>query len=124
MLLGVIKLTIFISIFEILPLILFYGAIILIIYIYIKDKFQNQHSILKTHPVLGRLRYIFEMIGPEFRQYWFLNDKEGRPIDRDTQETIAKAGKYANTVMGFGRSEEHTSELQSRGHLVCRLLLE
>src|SRR5690625_3726229 len=28
-------------------------------------------------------------------------------------------------VAGFiGRSEEHTSELQSRGHLVCRLLLE
>src|SRR5690625_6229884 len=27
--------------------------------------------------------------------------------------------------IGFGvRSEEHTSELQSRGHLVCRLLLE
>src|SRR5215208_2506787 len=25
---------------------------------------------------------------------------------------------------GAGRSEEHTSELQSRGHLVCRLLLE
>src|SRR5436305_14911572 len=28
-------------------------------------------------------------------------------------------------MMGtFGRSEEHTSELQSRPHLVCRLLLE
>src|SRR5690625_5747147 len=26
--------------------------------------------------------------------------------------------------MGWLRSEEHTSELQSRGHLVCRLLLE
>src|SRR5439155_4997144 len=25
---------------------------------------------------------------------------------------------------GDARSEEHTSELQSRGHLVCRLLLE
>src|SRR5690625_5367569 len=25
---------------------------------------------------------------------------------------------------GWWRSEEHTSELQSRGHLVCRLLLE
>src|SRR5439155_19271361 len=25
---------------------------------------------------------------------------------------------------GWDRSEEHTSELQSRGHLVCRLLLE
>src|SRR5271166_7172625 len=27
-------------------------------------------------------------------------------------------------VPQLGRSEEHTSELQSRGHLVCRLLLE
>src|SRR5437660_3610860 len=27
-------------------------------------------------------------------------------------------------LTGIDRSEEHTSELQSRGHLVCRLLLE
>src|SRR5437870_7650534 len=27
-------------------------------------------------------------------------------------------------LQDVGRSEEHTSELQSRGHLVCRLLLE
>src|SRR5207253_10637297 len=27
-------------------------------------------------------------------------------------------------IVPVGRSEEHTSELQSRGHLVCRLLLE
>src|SRR3989442_5959280 len=30
----------------------------------------------------------------------------------------------ANPVPGMVRSEEHTSELQSRPHLVCRLLLE
>src|SRR5690625_6496897 len=29
-----------------------------------------------------------------------------------------------STVSRSYRSEEHTSELQSRGHLVCRLLLE
>src|SRR5690625_2869007 len=34
-------------------------------------------------------------------------------------QTIAKHGMLKAT-----RSEEHTSELQSRGHLVCRLLLE
>src|SRR5690625_6861924 len=28
------------------------------------------------------------------------------------------------SVRCWDRSEEHTSELQSRGHLVCRLLLE
>src|SRR5437870_11352798 len=27
-------------------------------------------------------------------------------------------------IVDVARSEEHTSELQSRGHLVCRLLLE
>src|SRR5207253_9807097 len=30
----------------------------------------------------------------------------------------------AARLQSIARSEEHTSELQSRGHLVCRLLLE
>src|SRR5690625_7014333 len=34
-----------------------------------------------------------------------------------------KAGAKKVTILTL-RSEEHTSELQSRGHLVCRLLLE
>src|SRR5690625_6309394 len=32
--------------------------------------------------------------------------------------------KEYNKFVDLDRSEEHTSELQSRGHLVCRLLLE
>src|SRR5690625_1182150 len=39
--------------------------------------------------------------------------------DRNNQPNVDSAG---GTL--FSRSEEHTSELQSRGHLVCRLLLE
>src|SRR5690625_5755669 len=31
---------------------------------------------------------------------------------------------FAFACNTYNRSEEHTSELQSRGHLVCRLLLE
>src|SRR5690625_2099363 len=31
---------------------------------------------------------------------------------------------YSDAIQMLNRSEEHTSELQSRGHLVCRLLLE
>src|SRR5690625_4045550 len=38
-----------------------------------------------------------------------------------TTVTMAQPAWDNNT---WGRSEEHTSELQSRGHLVCRLLLE
>src|SRR5437660_7269965 len=33
-------------------------------------------------------------------------------------------GTYTELYPNILRSEEHTSELQSRGHLVCRLLLE
>src|SRR5690625_4862815 len=38
---------------------------------------------------------------------------------------VPGSGSFALIIgMASGRSEEHTSELQSRGHLVCRLLLE
>src|SRR5690625_7064811 len=36
----------------------------------------------------------------------------------------AEGQKAVLAHLGVTRSEEHTSELQSRGHLVCRLLLE
>ena len=51
-------------------------------------------------------------------------------IDKIQSESINLADTFAftGTVTGAGgtntRSEEHTSELQSRLHLVCRLLLE
>src|SRR5690554_7422234 len=45
------------------------------------------------------------------------------------QQAIASATHWALYALAVamplsGRSEEHTSELQSRPHLVCRLLLE
>src|SRR5690625_6981528 len=58
-------------------------------------------------------------------------------VNREMTETIADLrDDYVECVTDRGlpnrltsrftgkRSEEHTSELQSRGHLVCRLLLE
>src|SRR5439155_25300551 len=43
-------------------------------------------------------------------------------------ESAAEAAEVVKwckfTTSAASRSEEHTSELQSRGHLVCRLLLE
>src|SRR2546422_7444159 len=38
--------------------------------------------------------------------------------------TTAEGARLFDCVSGMWRSEEHTSELQSRLHLVCRLLLE
>src|SRR5690625_6791579 len=39
-------------------------------------------------------------------------------------EEVSTQKVVLGTVNNAERSEEHTSELQSRGHLVCRLLLE
>src|SRR5207253_7217533 len=41
------------------------------------------------------------------------------PLPAPVQRTSSR-----RPVCRMARSEEHTSELQSRGHLVCRLLLE
>src|SRR5690625_5473166 len=45
--------------------------------------------------------------------------------DDTTEDLVFPFGQLvADLSQMMTRSEEHTSELQSRGHLVCRLLLE
>src|SRR5439155_13066841 len=46
------------------------------------------------------------------------------PIDSTVYLRITLETHVGDWISGRLRSEEHTSELQSRGHLVCRLLLE
>src|SRR5690625_2449041 len=48
-------------------------------------------------------------------------------VDDEVDRYTRTRGDVDDLVADLGfqqRSEEHTSELQSRGHLVCRLLLE
>src|SRR5207253_10449232 len=44
--------------------------------------------------------------------------RKGPPV------SVPGLGSHVSSWLAPPRSEEHTSELQSRGHLVCRLLLE
>src|SRR5207253_7786423 len=56
-----------------------------------------------------------------------LKNGGGLSIGRDAVESGGSSGggkEIARVIRRDRRSEEHTSELQSRGHLVCRLLLE
>src|SRR5690554_7429240 len=52
-------------------------------------------------------------VGPGMTAKWFEDPNDQLPVFEG-----------ANFTTPFLRSEEHTSELQSRPHLVCRLLLE
>src|SRR5687768_17923963 len=53
----------------------------------------------------------------------FITDEVGRLID-DLKHELNGADSDEAALVRVARSEEHTSELQSRLHLVCRLLLE
>src|SRR5206468_7789071 len=59
----------------------------------------------------------------------FCDHGAGRTADQERRKKVAerenKRKRRAGEQAGHGeRSEEHTSELQSRSDLVCRLLLE
>lgn len=73
-----------------------------IAYIYQKDNHQKQHAVLRNFPLLGRVRYMAEHVGPELRQYLFSGDNEGLPFSRIQYEDIVKAGKYNDRLIGFG----------------------
>src|SRR2546422_1172034 len=49
---------------------------------------------------------------------------QSSPFQAPFRPAIICTGKQYGRASGRKRSEEHTSELQSRLHLVCRLLLE
>lgn len=88
-----------ISDFFIIPIILF-------IWIWMRDEKQEEHSVLRNYPVIGKLRFIFEKIGPELRQYLFLNDREELPFSRREYEQAVMSGKYKSRTMGFGSKRD------------------
>ncbi|NNL67320.1 MAG: FMN-binding glutamate synthase family protein [Myxococcales bacterium] len=70
--------------------------------IWFLDQRQDQHAVLRNFPLLGRIRYLLEHIGPELRQYLFDGDREGKPFSRDEYGTVVFAGKYLKTLVSFG----------------------
>ncbi len=75
---------------------------IALLFLQIMDKKQKQHAILRNFPVLGRVRYITEKVGPELRQYLFDGDNEGKPFSREDFLHVVLPGKYLSNVIGFG----------------------
>lgn len=67
-----------------LPTIIFGGLSALGIY----DLTQQRHAICRNYPIIGRLRFFFEFIRPEIRQYLLEEDNAQIPFSR----TPAHAG--------------------------------
>lgn len=84
--------------------------ILLLVRVYVHDAKQKEHSILRNYPVLGKVRYMMEKVGPEFRQYLFLNNNEGKPFHRREFEYVYKAAKYNSRMIGYGSERDFDEE--------------
>lgn len=68
----------------------------------LRDLLQRRHSILRNYPIIAHMRFIFEAIRPEMRQYFFEDDKDGRPFSRDKRALIYQRAKKVLDKRPFG----------------------
>ncbi len=66
------------------------------------DMYQSKHTIRRNFPLLGRLRYLLESLGPEMRQYFIETDTEGRPFNRLQRSLVYERSKKAIDSQPFG----------------------
>jgi glutamate synthase domain-containing protein 2 len=59
----------------------------------IRDVRQKRHSILRNYPVIGHLRFFFEFIRPEMRQYFIESDNEAAPFSRQQRSLVYQRAK-------------------------------
>src|SRR3712207_7510891 len=83
-------------------------------------------TLFRSHPYPDLVTRMQSVISKEIK--WQLQEKEGRDYPDYLVACIGGGSNAAGTMYHYiddsRRSEEHTSELQSRQYLVCRLLLE
>jgi len=68
----------------------------------LRDFFQSRHAILRNYPITAHLRFLFEKIRPEMRQYFFEDDKNGLPFPRDKRAIVYQRAKGALDKRPFG----------------------
>ena len=66
------------------------------------DMLQPRHSILRNYPIMGHLRFLFEGIRPEIRQYLIENDQDEEPFSRDERSIIYQRSKGVEDKRPFG----------------------
>lgn len=73
----------------------------------IRDVFvQKKHTISHNYPIVGHLRYLFESIGPEIRQYFIASNREELPFNRIERGWVYASAKGENNYEGFGTDRD------------------
>ncbi len=70
------------------------------------DMSQHSHAVLRNYPILGHIRYFFEMIRPEIRQYLIESDNEEVPFSRESRAIVYQRAKNVEDKRPFGTKEK------------------
>ncbi len=71
----------------------------------IRDVTQPKHAILRNYPVLGHMRFLFEGIRPEIRQYLIESDQDEQPFSREQRSLVYQRAKGQEDKRPFGTQE-------------------
>jgi glutamate synthase domain-containing protein 2 len=88
------------------PTVIASGVVAALIGLATYDVIRRRHTILRTFPLIGHLRFLLEAVGPELRQYIVTNNDEERPFSRDQRRWIYTSAKRTSTYFGFGTDKD------------------
>lgn len=75
----------------------------------LRDSLQGQHSVLRNYPLIGHLRFLFEFIRPEIRQYFIESDNEETPFSRQQRSLVYQRAKGDPDKRPFGTQLDQRS---------------
>ena len=70
--------------------------------LYVHDRRQTSHTILRNDPILGYFRYFAETMGEYMRQYQYLPDWSERPFNRLERSWVYRSAKGVSNLRSFG----------------------
>src|SRR5690625_6259583 len=85
---------------------------------------ESAASDIGANALLCRVGAMYHDIGKMVKPSYFIENQNKENEHDKLKPRMSALVIKAHVSEGVKRSEEHTSELQSRGQLVCRLLLE
>jgi len=73
-----------------------------LIVLYVHDRRQTSHTILRNYPIVGYFRYFAETLGEYMRQYQYLPDWAERPFNRLERAWVYRSAKGVSNLRSFG----------------------
>ena len=70
--------------------------------LYVHDRRQTTHTILRNYPIVGYFRYFAETLGDYMRQYQYLSDWSERPFNRLERAWVYRSAKGVSNLRSFG----------------------